>query len=130
MGGSRRVLSAGTLMGDRVRNRQAEDLGTIKELMIDLENGRIAYAVLSFGGLFGLGDKLFAVPWSALTLDEATHEFLLDADRATLEAAPGFDKDNWPDFADNTWGQQVHSYYGSKPYWDDSERTFRGGGGV
>ncbi len=129
--GFRRMLSAGTLMGDKVRNNQGEDLGSIKELMIDLDNGRIAYAVLSFGGLFGMGDKLFAVPWSALTLDESSHEFLLKADRSTLEAAPGFDKDNWPDFADPSWGQQVYSYYGAKPYWDSrSERTFRGGGGV
>lgn len=130
-GGSHRVLSAGTLMGDRVRNNQGEDLGTIKELMIDLENGRIAYAVLSFGGLFGMGDKLFAVPWSALMLDESTHEFLLNADRRLLESAPGFDKNNWPDFADTSWGQQIYSYYGAKPYWQSgSERTFRGGGGA
>jgi len=113
----RRVLSAGTLAGDRVRNSAGEDLGKIEELMIDIESGRIAYAVLSFGGFLGMGNKLFAVPWHALHVNEADHEFLLNVDRNTLENAPGFDKDNWPDMADPDWGNQIHSHYGYKPYW-------------
>jgi sporulation protein YlmC with PRC-barrel domain len=119
---SRRVLSAGTLAGDRVRNRNGEDLGKIEEIMIDLESGRVAYAVLSFGGFLGIGDKLFAVPWESLELNAAEHEFVLDVDKQTLENAPGFDKDNWPDMADTTWGQQVHSHYGQRPYWEETSR--------
>src|ERR1019366_5018246 len=65
------VLAADTLTGDKVVNRQKEDLGKIEHLMIDLANGRIAYAVLSFGGFLGMGDKLFAIPWSALKVDTA-----------------------------------------------------------
>ena len=61
--------------------------------MIDLGSGRIAYAVLSFGGILGMGDKLFAIPWSALTLDTVDHKFILNAGKKSLEAAPGFDKD-------------------------------------
>ncbi len=64
-----RVLSASTLTGDRVRNAAGEDLGKVEEIMLDVPGGRIAYAVLSFGGMLGIGDKLFAVPWSALRLD-------------------------------------------------------------
>jgi len=110
-------MSAGTLAGDRVRNSADEDLGTIEEIMIDVTSGRVAYAVLSFGGFMGMGNKLFAVPWNALTLDEDQHEFILDVDKNTLENAPGFDKDNWPDMADSNWGSQIHSHYGQQPYW-------------
>ena len=96
----RRVLSAGNLVGDRVRNSKGEDLGKIEEIMIDLPTGRVAYAVLSFGGFIGIGDKLFAVPWSALQVDEGKQELVLDIDRKVLESAPGFDKNDWPDMAD------------------------------
>ena len=134
---TRRVLSAGTLAGDRVRNSAGEDLGKIEEIMIDIPGGRVAYAVLSFGGFLGMGNKLFAVPWDALTIDEQEHEFVLNIDKQTLEKAPGFDKDNWPDMADSTWGSQIYDYYGSKPYWNEtgeSKRDVRGrtltGGGT
>lgn len=113
----RRVLSASTLAGDRVRNRAGEDLGKIEDIMLDLDSGRVAYAVLSFGGFLGIGDKLFAVPWQSLELNAAEHEFILDVDKQTLENAPGFDKDNWPDMADTAWGAQVHQHYGQTPYW-------------
>src|SRR5579885_3668021 len=115
---TRRVLSASTLTGDRVRNTAGEDLGKIEEIMIDLESGAVAYAVVSFGGFLGMGDKLFAVPWSALELNADEHEFILDVDKQTLENAPGFDKDNWPDFADTTFGAAVHSHYSEVPYWE------------
>jgi len=120
----RRVLSAGTLAGDRVRNSAGEDLGKIEEIMIDVETGRVAYAVLSYGGFLGMGNKLFAVPWQALRLDEGEHEFRLDVDKQKLESAPGFDKDNWPDMADPEWGSQIFSHYGYTPYWEieSSER--------
>src|ERR1051325_8418689 len=100
----RRVMSAGTLSGDRVRNSAGEDLGKIEEIMLDVPSGRVAYAVLSFGGFLGMGNKLFAVPWQALTLNERDHEFILNVEKQQLENAPGFDKDNWPDMADPKWG--------------------------
>jgi sporulation protein YlmC with PRC-barrel domain len=114
----RRVMSAGTLKGDRVRNSAGEDLGKIEEIMLDVPTGRVAYAVLSFGGFLGMGDKLFAIPWEALTLDEREHQFVLNVSRKQLENAPGFDKDNWPDMADRTWGTEVHSFYNQRPYWE------------
>jgi hypothetical protein len=85
--------------------------------------GRIAYAVLSFGGFLGIGNKLFAIPWDALKLDEENHEFILDIDRNTLENAPGFDKDNWPDMADPEFGSSIFNYYGYRPYWDTTTST-------
>jgi sporulation protein YlmC with PRC-barrel domain len=117
MAQQRRLLSASTLSGDKVFNPAGEDLGKIEDFMLDMESGRIVYAVLSFGGVFGVGDKLFAVPPEALSLDEDKRCFVLDANKSDLKNAPGFEKDDWPDFADRGWGTQVYSYYGRKPYW-------------
>src|SRR6185436_927206 len=99
-----RVMAGDTLTGDKVVNRQRETLGTIEHLMIDVEKGRIAYAVLSFGGFLGMGDKLFAIPWGALTIDTQEKQLILDVDKALLERAPGFDKAHWPNMGDRTWG--------------------------
>ena len=128
----RGVLSASTLTGDKVRNTAGQDLGKIDEIMIDIRSGQVAYAVVSFGGVLHIGNKLFAIPWNALQLDEDEKCFLLDVDKATLESAPGFDKDNWPDMADVTWGSEIYRHYGATPYWEvDTERkTLRGGGGM
>ena len=111
------VLSGTSLKGDRVVNYKGEDLGRIEEIMIDLDRGRVAYAVLSFGGFLGLGDKLFAIPWQAITVDTVKKQLILNADKALLEKAPGFDKDNWPDMADLSLGSTLYGYYGYKPYW-------------
>jgi sporulation protein YlmC with PRC-barrel domain len=112
------VLGASTITGDEVRNPEGEDLGKIEEIMLDMGSGRISYAVLSFGGMLGMGDKLFAIPWNSLQLDPENKYFVLDVDKERLKNAPGFDKNNWPAMADNTWATQIHSYYGSRPYWD------------
>ncbi len=125
----RRVLAAGTLAGDKVRNAAGEDLGKVDEIMIDITSGKIAYAVLSFGGVLRMGNKLFAVPWGALRVDEDEKCFILDVDKKTLENAPGFDKDNWPDMADTSWGSEVFRYYGATPYWE-AQQTRHGGGGL
>jgi len=111
------VLSTGTLCGDAVVNPSGENLGRIEELMIDLDQGRVAYAVLSFGGFLGIGSKLFAVPFEALELDAENKRFVLDTPREKLEQAPGFDKDQWPDFADPSFGREVYGYYGVSTYW-------------
>lgn len=129
----RRVMAASTLNGDSVRNAAGEDLGNVDEIMIDIPSGRIAYAVLSFGGVLGLGNKLFALPWSALQVDEDEKCFILNVDKATLESAPGFDKSNWPDLADTAFRSQVFRHYGAEPYWEEEypeRKTLRGGGGI
>jgi len=111
------VLSAGTLIGDNVRNNEGEDLGKLEEIMIDLDEGRVAYAVLSFGGFLGMGNKLFAIPWEALTVDTENEEIVLNVQKDVLEDAPGFDKDNWPDTTNRNWLVEVYTYYGYDPYW-------------
>ena len=112
------VMAADTLEGTDVVNSAGEDLGDITAIMLDVPSGRIAYAVLSFGGFLGMGDKLFAIPWQALTLDADNKCFILNVPKERLENAPGFDKDQWPSMADAQWAHDIHSYYGVRPYWE------------
>jgi len=124
------ILAADTLTGATVVNRQKEDLGKIEHPMIDVEKGRIAYAVLSFGGFLGMGDKLFAIPWSALQVGTADRQLILDVDKKLLEHAPGFNKAHWPNMADRAWGAEISTYYGAKPYWTlESGPRLRAGDG-
>jgi hypothetical protein len=109
------LMGADTLIGDNVVNGQEEDLGDIKEIMIDMRSGQVAYAVLSFGGFLGMGEKLFAVPWQALHLDTVNKRFVLNVDKSRLKNAPGFDPDAWPDMSDVGWSNQIHSFYGTDP---------------
>ena len=113
------VLSSKSICTDHVKNSNGEDLGKIEDLMIDLYSGRIAYAVLSFGGFLGAGTKLFAIPWDALTLDTVNNEFILNVDKSRLENATGFDKDNWPNMADPAFGSNIYRHYGVRPYGED-----------
>lgn len=108
------VLSADTISGDAVVNAQGDDLGKIEDLMIEVSAGKVSYAVLSFGGFLGMGNKLFAVPWGALKLDAENHRFILNVPKDKLENAPGFDKDNWPNFADPQFGQSIYGHYGMR----------------
>src|SRR5882672_12238322 len=104
------VLSADTLAGDTVFNTAGENLGKIEDFMLDMESGRIRYAVLSFGGVLGIGNKLFAVPAESLTVDTSRKCLVLDVAKDRLQNAPGFDKDNWPNFADPTLGREIYGY--------------------
>jgi hypothetical protein len=81
--------------------------------MLEMDTGTVAYAVLSFGGFLGVGDKLFAVPWDALELDTVNKRFVLDVEKDRLQNAPGFDKDDWPDMTDRTWASGIQSFYGT-----------------
>jgi sporulation protein YlmC with PRC-barrel domain len=110
------LMGAKTLIGEEIINNQSEDLGAIKEIMLDMRTGKVAYAVMSFGGFMGVGDKLFAVPWAALTLDTVNKRFVLDAEIPHLVNAPGFQKDAWPDMNDAAWVNELHSHYGIKAY--------------
>ena len=112
------LMGANTLDGNDVYNHKGEDLGDIKEIMLDVPSGRVAYAVLSFGGFLSMGEKLFAVPWSALKLDTENKRFILNVEKDRLETAPGFDSDKWPNMADTTWAASIHNYYGTQPYKD------------
>jgi sporulation protein YlmC with PRC-barrel domain len=113
------VMNAASLIDDDVVDAAGDGLGKIEAIMLDVTSGRIAYAVLSFGGFLGMGSKLFAIPWSALVLDARHKRFILDVSKERLESAPGFDKDHWPSMADRAWATDVHEYYEVAPYWGD-----------
>jgi sporulation protein YlmC with PRC-barrel domain len=95
------VRAASAICGARVSGRDGTDLGSITEIMLDTETGTVAYCVLSHGGVLGLGEKLLAVPWEALS--ETDEGFALDAEKAQLSAATGIDKDAWPPAAPRDW---------------------------
>lgn len=109
------LMGANTLIGNNVFNHDGVNLGDIKEIMLDMRSGDVSYAVLEFGGFLGMGAKLFAVPWSALTLDTVEKRFLMDANKSLLKNAPGFEKDDWPDMADPMWEKSIHDFYGTEP---------------
>lgn len=108
------MLSSSSLVGNAVCNKSHENVGDIKDFMLDTTNGKIEYAVLSFGSFLGMGEKLFAVPFQALTLDTVNKRFILDVDKERLKEAPGFDQEHWPDMADQIWARSIHNYYGSE----------------
>ncbi|MEX3958682.1 PRC-barrel domain-containing protein [Trinickia sp. EG282A] len=120
------VMAASTLEGDKVMCSDGNEVGKIKEIMLDVYTGRIAYAVMSVGGFLGIGDKLLAIPWNALTLDTDRKCFQLGVTSDTVKNAPGFDKNHWPAMADVAWANELHDYYGSAPYWRGAAQT-RGG---
>ena len=106
------ISSAGKLIGYRIRNAAREDLGTLEEIMIDVPSGRVLYAIFAFGGVLGIGSKLFAVPWEGLGFDERNREFILDVDRSLFEEAPGIDPRQWPDMSDPAWSAELYRFYG------------------
>ena len=111
---TRRLISADKVTGTAVYNRNGDDLGTIYGLMLDKISGRVAYAVMSFGGFLGIGERYHPLPWGTLTYDTARGGYVVDLSRDQLEGAPSYaaEDDVWsrPDY-----GRRVHDYYGM-PY--------------
>ncbi len=105
---------ASKIIGTDVRSADGEEIGDIKEIVIDPRSGNVAYAVVSFGGVLGVGDKLFAVPWKALKLDNKDNSFVLNVAKERLRDAPGFDPDRWPDMANVQWNTDIHKFYGQR----------------
>ena len=110
-----RVWRSSDIVGMKVRNSAGQDLGKVEDLVIDVNSGKVRYAAVSFGGFLGVGDKLFAVPFSAFKThynasDNAKH-FVLNVEKKALEAAQGFDKKNWPDFGDPKWGADYDKHF-------------------
>jgi sporulation protein YlmC with PRC-barrel domain len=112
-----RMMTASRLCGNKVINHQNETLGQIDEVVIDVPSGRVAYAAMASGGFLGLGERLFAVPWTALRYDAGRECFVMDARKETFENAPGFDKDHWPTEAQREWHDSVHRFYGAPLFW-------------
>jgi hypothetical protein len=112
-------VKASSIIGTDVVNPKGENLGDIKEVVIDPSSGKVAYAVVAFGGFLGMGEKLFAIPFSSFKYDASRNDYILDMDKARLEAAPGFDADHWPSMSDEKWNRDVDKDYGRSPYWEE-----------
>ncbi len=111
-------VKASSIIGTDVVNPNGDNLGDIKEVVIDPSTGKVAYAVVSFGGFLSMGEKLFAIPFSSFKYDHAENEYVLDTSKERLEAAPGFDADHWPKMSDEKWNRDVHKYYERPLYWE------------
>jgi sporulation protein YlmC with PRC-barrel domain len=118
------MMKGSTFIGADVENPQGQDLGDIKDLVIDRATGRIAYAVVSFGGFLGMGEKLFAVPWGAFAQSSDNRDkFILAVDKERLTNAPGFEANNWPQMTSREWVTSLYSYYNVPPYWTAATDT-------
>ena len=111
-------VKASSIIGTKVVDPKAESLGDIKEIVIDPSTGRVAYVVVSFGGFLGMGEKLFAIPFSSFEYNLANNEYVLHVPKERLENAPGFDPEHWPSMSDEKWNRDVYKYYGRSPYWE------------
>jgi sporulation protein YlmC with PRC-barrel domain len=98
------------MIGNRVVNSKGENLGKIDDLIID-KKGTLKYAILSHGGLLGIGDKLVPVPWKALKPGEESGTVVMNIDKKTLEKAPSFEAKEWPNFSEPEWQKKVEVYY-------------------
>lgn len=111
-------VKATSMIGTSVINPKGESLGDIKEVVIDPRSGKVAYAVVSFGGVFKLGEKLFAIPYSAFDYEVKKNKYVLDVSKESMEAAPGFDSGHWPTMSDEKWNRDVYKFYKRSPYWE------------
>ena len=101
------------IIGSKVINLKGETLGKIEDLVVDIDTGRIVYAILDFGGFLGIGSKLFPVPWESLAALPSEGIFFLNQSKEGIEKAPAFEKKNLPDMGDMRWGANVFKYYGA-----------------
>jgi len=117
---TRNVVLLGTtsFYGDPVYDVGGRFLGEIEELILDLPSGRVAYALMAAGGFLGMGRKLFAIPWAAVTVDRGYQRCVINMDLERLIDAPSLDGDLLPRMADPGWAMELHVYFGCKPYWD------------
>lgn len=99
------------IIGATLRDAKNRKIGNIKDLVLDRERGEIAYAVVSFGGVLGVGRKLHAIPWQAMEPGDDGRHYILHADRETINQAPSFDMARWPDMADPKWSGEIDRYW-------------------
>jgi sporulation protein YlmC with PRC-barrel domain len=108
---ARPLVRTENIIGIDVINNDKENLGKIEEIVLDKKSGQVMYVVLSFGGILGLGNKLFAMPWSILHYSTTEDKFIIDYPKELLKKAPGFDKDKWPSFEAAYWRNEVLAHY-------------------
>ena len=105
------LIASDRVEGTTVYNRDGERLGTISKFMVGKRNGRVEYAVMGFGGLFGMGERDYPLPWNVLTYDTDQGGYVVDLDKDKLQNAPSFERGQDPTY-DRDYGEQVYTYYG------------------
>ncbi len=103
---------ASTLFDYTIYSHEGEKLGDVKDFMLDVRSGKVLYALLSFGAIVGMGEKVFPVPWVALSVDAEHERVVLNVAKTGLQDAPGFHKNSSPNIADPSWVREIHLYYG------------------
>ena len=111
------LISANKVEGTDVVTPAGENLGSIEEIMIDTRSGKVAYAVMSFGGFLGIGDRHHPLPWGVLKYDTNHNGYVVNLDKRVLEQAPAYGSDERVDLADEAYGKKIHDYYNVPPYW-------------
>ena len=111
------LIAADKVQGTPVYNSAGESLGEIYDLMIDKRSGHVAYAIMSFGGFLGIGDKYHPLPWSILTYDTQKGGYVVNLSRDVLERAPSYAVSASPAWGDREYETSIHDYYGVSPYW-------------
>jgi hypothetical protein len=112
-----RLIASDKVEGTAVYNRQNEHLGTVHNFMVDKSTGRVAYAVISFGGFLGMGESYHPLPWRVLTYDTRRGGFVVDLDSSRLKKAPTYTASNEPNWSDRRYGNRIDEFYGMTPYW-------------
>ena len=111
------LIAGDNVAGTSVYDTAGEKLGSVEDVMIDKRSGKIAYAVLSFGGFLGIGDSYHPLPWQKLTYDTGLGGYRVALDRRVLEDAPQYARDEDVAWGDEAWNRKVHDYYKVEPYW-------------
>lgn len=106
-----RLIASNKVEGTNVYNQAGEKLGSIYNFMVDKRTGKVEYAVLQFGGLFGIGSDYYPLPWDVLTYDTRQSGYAVNLDKSLLEKAPRYSADAEPTF-DRNYGREVYGYYG------------------
>lgn len=112
------IVRADDVIGKKVINPSKENLGKIYQIVLDKLTGQTIYVVLETGSFLGLGGKLLALPWNAISYDPNEEAFVLNVSKERLQNAPGFDKDHWPNMADKSYGDSLFKYYGTRSYFE------------
>ncbi|RXE55267.1 hypothetical protein ABH15_10815 [Methanoculleus taiwanensis] len=114
------ITRSKVITGKTVKNPDQKVLGTVHDLILDMESGRVAFLVLSTGGILGIGEKFIPVPWEAYSGMTGDDAITVDVTRETLESAPNYDRDAWEGIHDLGWLSRVYQYYGFRPYWESA----------
>jgi len=111
------LIAGDKVSGTTVYNMAGETIGEIEDVMIDKPTGKVAYAVMSFGGFLGMGERHHPLPWSLLKYDTGKGGYVVNLSKTQLEGGPSYEEETEPRWGDRAYESKLHSYYGSDPYW-------------